>query len=136
MGTIFVAYGGPGNKNAVLEFAVEQAAASEHDLLVYHVLEDEQESSQEIREEVERVVESVDPSVTYEVQFNTRSEVSDRTNISKQKRLTSAIQESDRDYEYVVMGCVERPTIEGIVHASMTEAVLEMHSTPVMLVPV
>ncbi len=33
MGTIFVAYGEPGHRNTVLEFAVEQAAASEHDLM-------------------------------------------------------------------------------------------------------
>lgn len=136
MGTIFVAYGESGHRNKLLEFAVEQAAASEHDLLVYHVQETEEESPDRIREEIETVIRSTAPEVTVEVELDFRDEFSDLTNVSKRKRLTNAILESDRDYEYVVMGGIERDPVEGLVHASMTEAVLELHAVPVMLVPV
>jgi hypothetical protein len=136
MGTIFVAYGEPGSRDTVLAFAVEQAAASGHDLLVYHVEESGEESASSIRDEVERVVENTAPGVDFEVGINFRDEVTDRTNVSKRKRLTDAIQESDREYEYVVMGDIERDSLEGLTHASMTEAVLGLHAVPVMLVPV
>lgn len=136
MGTIFVAYGGPNHPNRVLEFAVDQAAASEYDLLVYHVEEDVEESIQEIREEIETVVEKSVPEITYSVEIDTRDEVSDQTNVSKQKRLTDALLDSDREFEYVVMGDIQRTSLEGLTHASMTRAVLELHSFPVLLVPV
>jgi nucleotide-binding universal stress UspA family protein len=135
MGTIFVAYGKPDGRNTVLEFAVEQAAASEHDLFVYHVQESEGGPPDRIREEVETVIQRTAPAVTFEVATDSREEVSDRTNVSKRKRLTDAILESDRDYEYVVMGAIERDSLEGVVHTSMTEAVLKLHAVPVTLVP-
>lgn len=136
MGTIFVAYGGPAHGNRVLEFAVEQAAASGYDLLVYHVEEDVAESVQAVREEIETVVEATAPEVTYTVEIDARDEVSDLTNVSKQKRLTDALLDADRDYEYVVMGDIQRTSLEGLAHASMTRAVLELHAFPVVLVPV
>ncbi|MFB6266266.1 MAG: universal stress protein [Halodesulfurarchaeum sp.] len=136
MGTIFVAYGEPGHRNRVLEFAVEQAAASEHELFVYHIQEHDDESAKHTREEIAGVIERTDPTVTADVRINTRSEPSDLTNVSKRALLTEAILESDRNFEYVVMGDVERDTLEGLAHASMTEAVLETHAIPVLLVPV
>lgn len=136
MGTIFVAYGGPSHRNKVLEFAVEQAAESGYDLLVYHVEENVEESVQEIREEIETVAEKTAPEVSYTVEIDTRDEISDETNISKQKRLTDALLDSDREYEYIVMGDIQRTSLEGLGHASMTRAVLELHAFPVMLVPV
>lgn len=136
MGTIFVAYGGTGHRNTVLEFAVEQAAASEYDLLVYHIYENEEESVQQVREEIETIIERIALEVSFEIEINTRNENSDLTNVSKQKRLTDAILESDRDYEYIVMGDIKRDSLEGFTHASMTKAVLKMHAIPVMLVPV
>ena len=136
MGTIFVAYGQPGHRKTILEFAIERAVASDDDLLIYHVQESEDESAQQLREEIEQVVEQTDPSVTYTVEINYRGEASDQTNISTQKRLTDAILESDTDYEYVVMGDVERGAVEELTHASMTTAVLATHAVPVLLVPV
>lgn len=136
MGTIFVAYGEPGHRNEVLEFAVKQAAASDYDLFVYHIQEPDDESAQQIREEIERVIENTVPEVTYEIKINRRGEASDQTNVSIQKRLVDAILESDTDYEYVVMGNIERSAVEGFTHASMTQAVLETHTIPVLLVPV
>lgn len=136
MGTIFVAFGSSENRNAVLEFAVEQAAASEHDLFVYHVQESEGESAQRIRDEIETVIQRTAPDVTFEVEIETRGEFSDRTNVSEEKLLTDAILESDRDYEYVVMGDSEHDFLDDLTHASMTETVLKTHAIPVMLVPV
>lgn len=136
METIFVAYGEPGHRNTVLEFATEQAAASKYDLLVYHVYENEEESVQQVREEIETIIERIAPGLSFEIEINTRNGTSDLTNVSKQKRLTDAILESDRDYEYIVMGDIERDSLEEFTHASMTKAVLEMHAVPVMLVPV
>lgn len=136
MGTIFVAYGEPGHRKIVLEFAIDQAAACGHDLLVYHVQESPAESAQQLREEIATVVQRIAPQLTFEVQIDSPGEFSDLTNVSTGKRLTDAILETDRDYEYVVMGDVERGSLEEFAHASATEAVLETHAVPVMLVPV
>ena len=43
---------------------------------------------------------------------------------------------NDRDYEYVVMGNIEQGLIEEFLLSSMSEAVLDTHKIPVMLVPV
>ncbi|MFB6301158.1 MAG: universal stress protein [Halobacteriales archaeon] len=136
MGSIFVAYGGGDHRNAVLEFAVEQASASGYDLFVYHVQDSTTESVQSVREEIEAVVQRTDPHIVYEIEIDTRDEVSDRTNVSRQKRLVDAIHSGDREYEYVVMGDIERGSIEELTHSSMTEAVLETHTVPVLLVPI
>lgn len=135
MGTIFVAYGGsPEQRTGVLEFAAERAAASGDGLFVYHVQEGD-ESDPDLRAEVQEVVERVAPDVPLEVDLNVR-EGSESANVSKQKRLVDAIVESGREFEYVVMGEVERGAIEGVVLPSMTGAVLDTHEIPVLLVPV
>jgi nucleotide-binding universal stress UspA family protein len=135
MGTIFVAYGGsPEERTAVLEFAAERAAASGDGLFVYHVQEGE-EPDRDLRAEVRDVVERVGPDVPLEVDLNVR-EGAESANVSKQKRLTDAILEGGREFEYVVMGEVEHGAIEGLVLPSMTEAVLDTHAVPVLLVPV
>lgn len=136
MGTIFVAYGSSEHRDTVLEFAVGQAAVCEHELFVYHVQESEGESVKRIRDEIESVIQRTAPDVTFEVKIDTRGEFSDRTNVSEEKLLTDAILESDRDYEYVVMGHGEHDFLDDLIHASMTETVLETHAIPVMLVPV
>ncbi|MDY6818875.1 MAG: universal stress protein [Halobacteriales archaeon] len=136
MSTIFVAYGGGDHRNTVLAFAVEQAAASGYELLVYHVHESTTESVDTVRKEIERVVQRTDPHVVYEIEIDTRDDVSDRTNVSRQKRLTDAIVAGAETYEYVVMGDIDRGSIKELTHASMTQAVLETHEVPVLLVPV
>jgi len=136
MGTIFVAYGGPERRTTVLEFAAEQAATSDHDLLVYHIQETSEDSARAIREEIDRVVQRIAPDLAVEVRIDTRDEISDETNVSERKRLIDAVLAPDRDYEYVVMGDIERGSIEGLAHASLTEAVLRTHAIPVLLVPV
>lgn len=136
MGTIFVAYGEPEDRNAVLEFAAEQAAPCGHDLHVYHTQESADESPREIREEIDAAMERTAPAVTYEVEIETEEEYSDQTNVSEQKRLTDALLRDDRDYEYAVMGDVERGSIEEFTHGSMTKAVLKTHAIPVLLVPI
>ncbi|UPV73209.1 universal stress protein [Halorussus limi] len=136
MGTIFVAFGGSEHRNTVLEFAVEQAAVSGHDLFVYHVQESEDESVEQIRDEIETVIQRTAPDVTFEVKIQGRGEFSDRTNIAEEKLLTDAILESDRDYEYVVMGDREHNFVDELLHPSMIETVLKTHAIPVMLVPV
>jgi nucleotide-binding universal stress UspA family protein len=135
MGTIFVAYGGePEERTAVLEFAAERAAASSDGLFVYHVQEGD-ESDRDLRTEVRDVVERVAPGIPLEVDLNVRED-SESANVSKQKRLTDAIVGGGREFEYVVMGEVEHGAIEGLVLPSMTEAVLDTHAVPVLLVPV
>lgn len=135
MGTIFVAYGGSlEERTTVLEFAAERAAASGDGLFVYHVQEGD-ESDPDLRAEVQEVVERVAPGVPLEVDLNV-SESSESGNVSKQKRLTDAIVEGGREFEYAVMGEVEHGTIEGFVLPSMTKAVLDTHEIPVLLVPV
>lgn len=136
MGTIFVAYGEPGQREIVLEFAIEQAAACDHDVLVYHVQESPEESEEQIREEITTVVQRTASQLAVEVQIDSPDEFSDRTNVSTQKRLTDAIFETDRDFEYVVMGAVQRGSLEELSHSSTTKAVLKAHTIPVMLVPV
>ncbi|QLC35013.1 universal stress protein (plasmid) [Halarchaeum sp. CBA1220] len=136
MGTIFVAYGEPERRTAVLEFAARQASASGHDLYVYHVQEGEEEDAAALRTEAEEVLARVAPGVTADVAVEERESFSDDTNVSPQKRLTDAVLESGREYEYVVMGAVERTAVEGVTHASMTKAVLETRAVPVLLVPV
>jgi len=136
MGTVFVAYGGSGRRQAVLEFAADQAAASGYDLVVYHARESTDEPVEEITEEIESVLQESAPGLVFEVQTDSREEISDRTNVSKHKRLTDAVLEADRDYEYAVMGHVQRGSIEEFARASMTKAMLEAHALPVVLVPV
>lgn len=136
MGTIFVAYGDPDHRDQVLEFAAEQAAPCGHDLFVYHVQESAGETVGEVKAEARRVMEDAAPEVPYEIHVDAKAEFSERTNVSKQKRLTDAILDGDREYEYVVMGDVDRSSIEELTHASTTRAVLETHQVPVTLVPV
>lgn len=134
MGAIFVAYGGsPEERSAVLEFAAERAAASGDGLFVYHVQEGD-ESDPDLRAEVREMVERVAPDVPLEVDLNVR-ENSESANVSKQKRLVDAIVESGREFEYVVMGEIEHGRIEGFSLPSMTQAVLDTHEIPVLLVP-
>lgn len=70
------------------------------------------------------------------MQINTPDNRSGLTNTSKRTRLLDAIFESGTDYEYVVVGDVERDAIEGLTHASLTKSVLKEHAIPVVLVPV
>ena len=137
MGTIFVAYGGtPAERTTVLEFAAERAAASGDGLFVYHVQEAGDESSREIRDNIRECVEGVAPDIPLEVDLNVQANPSEDTNVSTQKRLTDAILEGGREFEYVVMGEVEHGRVEGFVLPSMSEAVLDTHAVPVLPVPV
>jgi nucleotide-binding universal stress UspA family protein len=135
MGTIFVAYGDHKGRETVLEFAVERAVESGDDLFVYHVEESEDESPEAVREEIAAVVERTAPDVAFEARVAVPADHSDAANVSKQKRLLDAILSSGREYEYVVMGNVERGTVERFTIPSMTEAVLETRNIPVVLVP-
>lgn len=136
MGTVFVAYGEPGGREAVLRFAAEQAGAAGHELLVYHVQEPESDPADALRAAVEATVAEVAPGLEVTVRVDSRNPVTDETNVSPAKRLVDAVLASVDDVEYVVMGDVERGSIDGLVHASLTEAVLDTHAVPVLLVPV
>lgn len=136
MGTIFVAYGGPDNRERVLEFAADQAAASGDDLFVYHVQESADDRGDDVSEEVARVVGRTAPEVAYEIRIDAREGYSDQTNVSKQKPLVDTLLDSDRDFEYAVMGNRERSPLDELVIPSMTETVLETRAIPVVLVPV
>lgn len=136
MGTIFVAYGDRDRRREILEFAVEQAASCGHDLVVYHVHEAPSESTTMVRDEIERVVQDTDPYLVYDIEIERWNDRSGERAVSKQERLLDAIFESGRDYEYVVMGEIERGTLEGFTHSSMTEAVLKERAIPVVLVPI
>jgi len=129
MGAIFVAYGERDHRTDVLEFAVEQAMSGGRDLVVYHVREDKSESVLEIREEIEFAVRKKDPSLVYDIEID---RLKDR---SKRELLLEAVFETDRDFDYVVMGEIKRGPLEGITHSSLTKAILNEHSIPVMLVP-
>jgi nucleotide-binding universal stress UspA family protein len=135
MGTIFVAYGDHDGRESVLAFAAERAAASGDDLFVYHIEEAEDQSAAAVREEVATVIERIAPDVDIEVNVAVNGEYSDRSNVSKRKRLLDVITRSGREFEYAVMGNVERGPVENLVLPSMTEAVLESQSIPVVLVP-
>ena len=136
MATVFVAYGEPDERTAVLEFALERAAAAGDDLLVHHVIEGDAEDPEAIRTEVAETVERVAPDVAYEVRLDDRGVYSDESNVSTRKRLVDAILEDGREYAYVVMGNVEHGAIEELTLSSTTEAVLDSHAVPVLLVPV
>jgi alkanesulfonate monooxygenase SsuD/methylene tetrahydromethanopterin reductase-like flavin-dependent oxidoreductase (luciferase family) len=112
MGTIFVAYGGPpGQRTTVLEFAAERAAASGDGLLVYHAREVADEPARDVEAEVRATVDRVDPGVPVEVDLNAETDDTEAAAVSKQKRLTDAVLEGDREFEYVVMGEVEHGRI-------------------------
>ncbi|MFB6077942.1 MAG: universal stress protein [Halarchaeum sp.] len=132
MGTIFVAYGEPGRRDAVLAAAAEQAAASGHRLLVYHVQEGADDDPDAVRADADAALSGTD--IDYEVRVDAKEEFSDDTNVAPTKRLTDVV--LDGDYEYVVMGDVEHDALEQLTHPSMTRAVLELHAVPVLLVPV
>ena len=137
MGTIFVAYGGlPEERAAVLEVAAERAAASGDGLFVYHAREVADEPARGLEEEVRATVDRVDPEIPVEVDLNAETDDTGATEVSKQKRLTDAILEGHREFEYVVMGEIEHGRIEEFVLPSLTEAVLDTHRIPVLLVPV
>ena len=91
MGTIFVAYGDHDERERVLAFAAERAAASGDDLFVYHVEEAEDESPTAVREEVARVIEQTAPGVSVETHVDVPSNHTDASNVSKQKRLLDAV---------------------------------------------
>lgn len=136
MGTLFVAYGEPAERTAVLEFALERASVAGDDLVVHHVIESETAEPDAIREEVAATVERVAPDVAYEVRLDDRGVYSDESNVSTRKRLIDAILEDGAEYDYVVMGNVEHGAIEELTLSSMTEAVIDTHAIPVLLVPV
>ncbi len=136
MPCVFVAYGATENRIPVLEFAAERATAAGDELLVHHIQEGPEGSAEAIRQEVAGIIDRLAPNVQYEVRIDDHGVYSEDTNVSKQKRLIDAILEDDREYAYVVMGNIERGTIEELTLSSMTEAVLGTHDIPVMLVPV
>lgn len=139
MGTIFIAYGKEPYRETVLEFAAKRAAAAGDDLLVYHIHESEDESDDRIRTEVKEVIQRTAPDVDFEVsigRLDTQEGEYEQSTVSKQKQLLNMITVNDRDYEYVVMGNVEQGLVEEFLLSSMSEAVLDTHTIPVMLVPV
>jgi len=133
MGTIFVAYGEPEHRKTVLTFAANRAAACDHRFFVYHIQDPTADAVADVREEAETVIEGTAPQVPFTVHINTPDGMS---SLPKSKRLLDAILETDPDYEYVVMGDIERGSLETLTHDSLTEAILQTHSIPVMLVPV
>jgi len=135
MGTIFVAYGGTG-RESVLEFAAERAAEAGHGLYVYHVQESADEDVTAVREEIHAVLDRTAADCAVEIDIDSKHRPSDETNVSGQKRLTDALLESDHEFTYAVMGDVEHGAVDSFVLPSMTKAVLETQSVPVLLVPV
>ena len=136
MATIFVAYGGPAGREAVLAFAAERAAASGDDLYVYHALASVDAEDEPVRREIEDVLAETAPEVSYEIRIEARPGDSDRANVSTQKQLIDAVVDADREFAYVVMGDIHHGPIESISIPSMTEAILETRKVPVVLVPV
>jgi nucleotide-binding universal stress UspA family protein len=119
-----------------LEFAVDQATTCGHELVVYHIQEAQSESVAEVRKEIETIVQQQDPYLVYDIEIDRWDSRSKERGQSKQNQLRKAIFETNRDYEYVVMGEIERGPIEGITHSSMTKAILKEHEIPILLVPV
>lgn len=139
MGTIFVAYGKEPHRETVLEFAAQRAAAADDDLFVYHIHESEDESDGRIRTGVEEVIRRTAPEIDFEVligRLETQEGGYERSKVSKQRQLLDMITANNRDYEYVVMGNVEQGLVEEFLLSSMSEAVLDTHKIPVMLVPI
>lgn len=139
MGTILVAYGKNPHRKTVLEFAIKRAAAANDELSVYHINEPEDDSSHQVRTEIEQTIQQAEPDVEFEVVIEDLETVQDKfeqSNVSKQKQLADTIESSDRDYEYIIMGDIERGPIEEFFLSSMSEAVLDTHALPVMLVPI
>jgi nucleotide-binding universal stress UspA family protein len=139
MGTILVAYGKDPHRKTVLKFAVERAAAANDDLFVYHINEPEDTSPDQIQAEIEQTIQQTNSAVEFEIaieDLGTVQEKFEQSTISKQKQLADMIDSPDRDYEYIVMGNIERGPIEGFFLSSMSEAVLNTHALPVMLVPI
>lgn len=135
MGTIFVAYGGGEHRNVVLERATELAASGDHDLLVYHLATDPQVSAPIVRDEITSVIEEVTRYVAYEIEIDSPAADSAPETQSKPARFLEALEGTDCDIEYIVMGAVDRGPVEQFTHHSMTSAVLDEGISPVMLVP-
>lgn len=136
MGTIFVAYGDREGRFDVLEFAVDQSASSDHDLLIYHILESQETSAKTVRTEIEQAMEQMNPYIVYDIRIDKLTDRSTGSGETKSERIIDAISQPRRYIEYVVMGEIERGPIEGITHSSLTRAVLKECDVPVMLVPI
>lgn len=136
MGTIFVAYGGGSHRHVVLETAVELASAGDHDLLVYHLKEADTDPEMRIRDEIRTAVEQVGAYVAYEIEIDGSEDSPDAGEPSREARLLEAIDRPDREFEFAVMGDVDRGPVEQFTHSSLTRAVLNDGTCPVMLVPV
>ncbi|MDG5778796.1 universal stress protein [Haloarculaceae archaeon H-GB2-1] len=130
--TVLVAYdGGVPSRNA-LAFAAERAGRTGDELHVYHILEDEKDAAA-IRADVESLLAETAPDVDAEIVFEERDQPSDSTNVSLAKRLLDRI---DRyNYAMVVLGNEEHSALEELTLPSLTKAVLETRSIPVLLVP-
>lgn len=135
MGTIFVAYGGGEHRNRVLETAVEQASSDDHDVLVYHVMTEQTPAERRVRDEIRSVVQQQVSYVAYDIEIDGGAVDGTGTDVSKETKLVEAIDRPDQAFEYVVMGDVNRGPVEQFTHSSMTRAVLNEATCPVMLVP-
>lgn len=139
MGTVFAAYGSEPHREAVLEFAAERAVAAGDDLFVYHIRESEDQPADRTRTEIEGILQRTAPDLDFETtieDMDTQQGEYERSTVSKQKQLIDVITTTDREYEYVVMGNVDHGPIEEFLLSSTSEAVLDTHAIPVMLVPV
>lgn len=136
MGTIFVAYGGGSHRHAVLETAVELASSGDHDVLVYHLKEEDTDPETTVRDEIRNAVEQVAPYVAYEIEIDGTEDAPDAGEPSRETRLLEAIDRPDREFEFVVLGDVDRGPVEQFTHPSLTRAVLNDATCPVTLVPV
>jgi nucleotide-binding universal stress UspA family protein len=130
--TVLVAYDGGEPSRRALTFAAERADRAGDHLHVYHVLEGEEDAGK-IRSEVESLLADAAPDVEYEVVVEGREQASDSTNVSLPRRVLDRIERYN--YAMVVLGNEEHGTLEGLTIPSVTEAVLETRSVPVLLVP-
>ena len=136
MGIIFVAYGDREGRFDVLEFAVDQSASSDHDLLIYHILESPETSAKTVRTEIEQAMERMNPYIVYDIRIDELADRSTGSGETKSERIVDAISQPTQSFEYVVMGEIQRGPIESLTHSSLTRAVLKEGHVLVMPVPI
>lgn len=127
--TILVAYGSDDASESALRFAAERAARTGDRLHVLHVQTGD-EDGPVTTETIDDVLDGIDVEYVLE---NLGFETGDAANVSVAKRLIDHVLSDD--YAYVVMGNKSKGALEEMLVGSVTEAVLETHAIPVMLVP-
>lgn len=125
---LLVAFDDTAAAQRATEFAIERASRTGEAVDVVHVGTDLTES--EIRGKIETLVVDRGVAVTVEV---VPTETSDEENVSIAAMLGRLLEE--RDYDVLVMGNEKHGLFYDLTRGSVSEAIIENQTIPILLVP-